>query len=307
MPFRQRLSVLVALAAALSAWAVLAGCAAPVAPSVDEDSGGRPTRPAPTPSSTTRPAPGALPPNVVRLASGRIYVLPNQPDVDPRATRPLLVVLHSFGGTWTRLERAARFLPRAKGQGLAVAYGIGRDRSWNAGSCCGWAQSHEENDLKYLVDLVSDVQRRVPDIDGRRIYLTGFSNGAMMTLRAVCERPDVFAAGVGVAGALVGRCAGGSPVHYLEIHGTVDDVVPYAGGKVPWLGLSFAPVRSLPDRIRSQAPGSVAEVRSYPCGHVWPTAGPCRVDATAAVLSFVRRFALDQAGEYHVALDRAPR
>ena len=213
----------------------------------------------------------------------------------------MLVVLHSFGGTWRTLERAAALQRRARAEGLVLAYGIGRNRSWNAGSCCGWAQSHEVDDLSYLAELVADIRRRVPDADPRRVYLTGFSNGAMMTLRALCARPDVFAAGFGVAGQLVGRCAARVPVHYLAIHGTADDVVPYDGGRVDWLGLTFPPVGQLPDRIGTNAPGSVVEIRRHPCGHVWATVEPCGIDASAAGLRFVRGFALDDPSGYRAS------
>ena len=266
--------------------------------------------------------PGQPAPAVVRLTNGRVYLLardlpvaPGSPDASnpPDApdggapggarpeTRAVLVVLHSFGGTWRTLERAAALQRRARAEGLVLAYGIGRNRSWNAGSCCGWAQSHEVDDLSYLAELVADIRRRVPDADPRRVYLTGFSNGAMMTLRALCARPDVFAAGFGVAGQLVGRCAARVPVHYLAIHGTADDVVPYDGGRVDWLGLTFPPVGQLPDRIGTNAPGSVVEIRRHPCGHVWATVEPCGIDASAAGLRFVRGFALDDPSGYRAS------
>ncbi|WP_020577509.1 alpha/beta hydrolase family esterase [Actinopolymorpha alba] len=260
------------------------------------------TDPGTDPAGTTPPTgPSALPtsslptPGVVRLASGRVYVLPAQQDTAVRRSgtgRPLLVVLHSFGGTWTRLEKAAGFQARARGQGFVVAYGIGPNRSWNAGGCCGWAQSHEMDDVGYLADLVADVQQRVPDIDPRRIYLTGFSNGAMMTLRALCERPDLFAAGFGVAGQLVTQCAGGAPIHYLQVHGLVDEVVPYQGGKVAWLGMSFSPVPDLPGRVIARAPGSVVEIVTHRCGHVWPNQRQCGIDAAGVGLAFLSRYAL---------------
>lgn len=229
----------------------------------------------------------------IRLASGRVYVSPGQQTAvgasADRGARPLLVVLHSFGGTWQRLARIADFT-RLVRDGWVVVYGVGRNRSWNAGGCCGWAQSHEVDDVAYLLDVLADVEQRRPDVDTRRVYLTGFSNGAMMTLRALCERPRTFAAGFGVAGQLVTRCAGGAPIHYLEIHGTSDRVVPFEGGRIGWLGVTFFPVPELPGRVAAQAPGSVAKIRTHPCGHVWPTRRTCGLDATMTGLAFVRKF-----------------
>ncbi|MGW5362188.1 alpha/beta hydrolase family esterase [Actinopolymorpha pittospori] len=258
------------------------------------------------PSSPT-PSHPPLGPEEVRLASGRVYVLPDQARPRPGASRPLLLVLHSFGGTWQRLRTVGRFEERAARLGFVVAYGIGADRSWNAGSCCGWSQSRDADDVGYLVSVAADVRRRIPDVDPRRIYLTGFSNGAMMTLRALCERPRVFAAGVGVAGQLVGRCAGGAPIHYLEIHGTVDAVVPYAGGRVGWLGVTFPPVSGLPARVRAGAPGSVVEIRTHPCGHVWPTGDQCGLDAAEVGWEFLSRYALPASTPHHAAGHEATR
>jgi predicted esterase len=305
MPHGGRVLVVMMTALAVFAtFATLAGCgpadqrARQVSP---ESLASRPSSTPDQPVSRERQSGGAGTKlsGTIRLDDGRHYVLPRQDPPRPGTLRPLVVVLHSFGGTWTRLERVARFQERSRDQGFVLAYGVGRERSWNAGRCCGWAASHRVDDVGYLVDVVADLRHRLPGIDHRRVYVTGFSNGAMMTLRALCERPDVFAAGTGVAGALVSRCQGGAPIHYLAVHGTADDVVPYRGGTVGWLGLTFRPVLELPVRIRRQAPGSVVELRTHRCGHVWPTAQECGVDAAGVGLAFVRRFSADGPAPYH--------
>lgn len=282
--------------------------AAGVTPADADDTGGANEQPLPG-AEPSPPTPSGMPlgPEEVRLPSGRVYVLPDQAPPRPGVSRPLLIVLHSFGGTWQRLRAAGRFEERAARLGFVVAYGIGADRSWNAGSCCGWSQSRDADDVGYLVSVAADVRRRTPDVDPRRIYLTGFSNGAMMTLRALCERPRAFAAGVGVAGQLVGRCEGGAPIHYLEIHGTVDAVVPYAGGRVGWLGVTFPPVSRLSQRVKAKAPGSVVEVRTHPCGHVWPTRDECGLDAAEVGWGFLSRFALPASGAYRASGHEATR
>lgn len=261
---------------------------------------GTPTPGATPASPATSGPPGARHaralPAQVRLPGGRVYVLPTpapaRAGAGPGGRRPLLLVLHSFGGTWQRMEHIGQFQRRAARRGYVVAYGVGAKRSWDADGCCGWSNAHHAKDVEYLADVVADVRRRVPGIDPRRIYLTGFSNGAMMTLHALCERPRLFAAGVGVAGALVGRCRGGAPIHYLEIHGTSDEVVPYAGGRIDWLHATFPPVSDLPGTIAARAPGSVVRIRTHPCAHVWPVGGRCRLDAATIGWEFLRQYAL---------------
>lgn len=70
-------------------------------------------------------------------------------------------------------------------------------------------------------------------LDPRRIFAAGLSNGAAMSHRMACERRDVFAAIVGVAGQNQhgeggGACDGRTPV--LDIHGTEDPIWPFDGG-----------------------------------------------------------------------------
>jgi poly(3-hydroxybutyrate) depolymerase len=308
MPRRGRVPVVVVMVAALSAFAALAGCGS--AADVRTSGPARDTTVSPTAAAATegatsaRHGPHHRQSGTIRLVGGRHYVLPEQDPPPPGTLRPLVIVLHSFGGTWMRLERVARFQERARAHGLVVAYAIGRERSWNAGRCCGWAESHQVDDVAYLVDLVADLRVRMPGIDQRRIYLAGFSNGAMMTLRALCERPDVFAAGAGVAGALVSHCQAATPIHYLAVHGTADEVVPHHGGTIDWLGVTFRPVRELPVRIRRQAQGSVVEVRTHRCGHVWPTVRECGVDAAGVGLAFVRRFSADASGPHRATSEK---
>lgn len=72
-------------------------------------------------------------------------------------------------------------------------------------------------------------------LDRRRVYSTGFSNGARMSYRIACEAADLVAAIAPVAGVLSldpGECNPTRPVPALAFHGTADVVAPYdrAGG-----------------------------------------------------------------------------
>ena len=194
------------------------------------------------------------------------------------------------GAGWT----PGQFQGRAARRGYVVAYGIGAERSWDADGCCGWSNAHHAKDVEYLADVVADVRRRVPGIDARRVYLTGFSNGLeMMSLRALCERPHLFAAGVGVAGALVGRCRGGArPSTTWKSTGPPTRLYRTTEAGSTGCTRPFPPFSDLPGTIASRAPGSVVEIRSHPCGHVWPVGGRCRLDAATIGWEFLRRYAL---------------
>lgn len=77
-----------------------------------------------------------------------------------------------------------------------------------------------------VLELVEDMLREHPDIDRKRVYITGLSMGGFGTFDLLMRRPDLFAAGLPL-------CGGGDP-HYAErikniplwvLHGTLDEVV----------------------------------------------------------------------------------
>ncbi len=236
---------------------------------------------APTKSATPTPSPSPTGPTTVELRNDRAYVL-----ASPAKARKLVVVLHPYQGTWQRLDQAAGIRSRAEAEGYAVAFAEGVEQSWNAGACCGTAKTRNVDDVGYLVDLANDARRRLGVKD---VYLLGFSAGDMMAIRALCARPDVFAAAAGAAGNLVTTCRSATPIRYLHLHGKADNIVPYEGGRVAWLGTTFAPIRDLPRRLRSQAKGSTVQLVTHDCGHVWPTLQACGTDGLGLALDFFAR------------------
>lgn len=157
--------------------------------------------------------------------SYRMYV-PAAPTGTPRA---LLIALHPLGGSGTKFERSSGLDRRAAAAGAVVVYPDGLGHSWDAGTCCGYAVRHHVDDVRFLVRVAADVSRRLP-IDRSRIAVTGFSNGALMSYRLVCERPDLFHVAVAVAGDAVGpRCNPARPVTLVHVHGARDALIPLSG------------------------------------------------------------------------------
>ncbi|KZS73874.1 polyhydroxybutyrate depolymerase [Mycobacterium kansasii] len=109
-----------------------------------------------------------------------------------------------------------------------VAYPDGLNRAWNAGSCCGLPQQTDVDDVGFITAMVAAIGRQIP-LDTTRVYATGMSNGAMLALRLGCQT-DIFAAIAPVAGTLLTDCSRAQPTSVLQIHGTADESVPYAGG-----------------------------------------------------------------------------
>ena len=163
----------------------------------------------------------------------RSYLL-HVPDSSATA-RPLVMVLHGGGGNARSAERMSGMSDIADRENFAVVYpnGSGRLRrallTWNAGNCCGTALAEQVDDVGFLNAVLDDVARQTP-IDVRRLYVTGMSNGGMMTYRLGCESAARLAAIAPVAGAMNVACRPAAPLSVIAFHGTADQHVLYDGG-----------------------------------------------------------------------------
>ena len=158
--------------------------------------------------------------------------------------RPVLLVFHGGASTKeatppvtcpTGFETNAGCLNRLAALGpekYLVVYPQGYLLSWNAGNCCGFAMSHDVDDVAFVAQLLDRLDADY-GIDAARVYATGFSNGALLVHRLACALSDRIAAiapisgGIGISDA---QCQTTRPVPVLEFHGTDDDNYPYAGG-----------------------------------------------------------------------------
>lgn len=148
---------------------------------------------------------------------------------------PLVIMLHGGGGNADNAEMMSGFSRKADREGFIVAYpdGTGGGRAamytWNAGHCCGYAMQNKVDDVGFLGALIDQVQRD-HRIDPSRVYVTGMSNGGMMSHRAGIGLADRIAAIAPVVGALFGdEATPRSPVSAIIINGMRDESVPYNG------------------------------------------------------------------------------
>ncbi len=123
--------------------------------------------------------------------------------------------------------------------GTRISSVTAASRTWNSGGGgprdlrCEHACKDGVDDVAYFRALLDELAAIVP-FDSRRVYLTGFSNGAAMSHRLACEVPERIAAIAPVGGANL--FAGASPCNptratpILHIHGDADPCWPYAGG-----------------------------------------------------------------------------
>lgn len=172
----------------------------------------------------------------------RSYLVYRPSHLSRRSPVPLVVVLHGGFGTGAQAEKVYGWDKEADAHGFVVAYPDGYSRSWNAGGiCCGKAMKENLNDLQFVTNVIEHVSH-AENIDPKRVYLTGISNGAALAYRYACEGSYPVAAIGSVAGSFSSGCAHPHMVSVMEIHGMDDQNIPFAGGvgakgvsKVDWM------------------------------------------------------------------------
>lgn len=174
----------------------------------------------------------------------RSYLVHRPATPPPVGGYPLVVMLHGGLGSAAQAERSYGWDALADQQGFVVVYPDGIDRTWNAGSCCGRAQRDDVDDVAFLSAMVTTLEQQLA-IDPRRRFVTGMSNGAMMSYRLACQT-TLFAAFAPVAGTQLSDCDNAAPASLLAIHGADDDTVRLDGrpgsGSVHVVGPALASV-----------------------------------------------------------------
>ena len=145
----------------------------------------------------------------------------------------LVIVLHGSEGDGLKREGDTGFSTLADQVGFAVAY---PDGLVNPTGQTDWAYFFNDfaDDVGFLRQLITTLQTNV-EPDPKRIYVTGFSAGALMSHRFGVQASDLVAAIGSVEGALFSEAtpqpvpSALGPVSVIELHGDQDDVVHYCG------------------------------------------------------------------------------
>jgi polyhydroxybutyrate depolymerase len=131
----------------------------------------------------------------------RRYLLHIPPGYDPGKPTPVVLAFHGRFSTGREMEKLTNLSELADKQGFIVVYPNGYGRSWNAGHGTGEAEARGVNDVKFTVELINSLCQTM-NIDRRRVYATGFSNGATFVHRLGCEVSERIAAIAAVAGTI---------------------------------------------------------------------------------------------------------
>ncbi len=185
--------------------------------------------------------PGDYPIVVPWRDGDRTALLHVPPAYDTASKLPLVVGLHGGFGSGSQFATSNGWIAKSDAEGFLAVFpdGTGAIPTWNAVHCCGSAFQNDVDDVGFVRFLIETL-REVTKVDGSRIYVTGHSNGGMLTHRLATEASRTLAAVAPVAGAIGGNPAESEPqllpelppvpVPIRMVHGLLDPNVPFDGG-----------------------------------------------------------------------------
>ena len=150
------------------------------------------------------------------------------PKYDPKKPTAVVLAIHGFGMVDKMMERFTGLSDTADEHNFVVVYpnGTGVLQSWNAGAFPG---NNKHDDVAYLGKVLDDVEGAL-NVDKKRIFVCGLSNGAMMSYRVASAMSERIAAIAPVAGTMaIDKYEPKRPVPVVHFHGTKDTLVPFKG------------------------------------------------------------------------------
>jgi len=224
-----------------------------------------------TPCSPTRPhAAGTFAGNLLTSWGTRTYRLHVPPSYSGTQAVPLVLDFHGLGSNGGEQELVSGLsdLADTPEGGFIVVYPDGTLVGPPVSQFSHWNTTQlappEPDDVAFIDQLITGIQSELC-VDAARVFATGMSNGAMMSIRLACSLSSRIAATAPVAGAYYPplldstpdeTCPDTRPVPFIGFHGTADGVVPFNGG-AGIFGLSFRlPIdntTSAPDVLESWA------------------------------------------------------
>lgn len=159
-----------------------------------------------------------------------------------------------------------------------------------------WDTRFDSADMRYLGDLLDEAERTLC-VDQRRVFVTGYSNGAFMASAMACMYADRIAAVAPVAGIRdVPGCAPTRRVPVVAFHGTADAFVAFSGGLGS--GVSSLPPADAQELVAVAAPSDSG--KSIPdVAAAWAARNGCETEpktsTVASDISVVRYSCPDHA------------
>jgi polyhydroxybutyrate depolymerase len=161
----------------------------------------------------------------------RTYLVHVPERYDSKTPTPLVVALHGAGMNGSMMSWFCDMNKTSDAKGFIVVYpsgtGTGSFLTWNAGGLIGKLNGGRADDVAFVSKLFDEMSA-MANIDQKRIYVCGLSNGGMMSYRLASEISDRIAAIAAVAGTMTtDEFEPKRPIPVMHFHGTKDTIVPY--------------------------------------------------------------------------------
>ncbi len=169
----------------------------------------------------------------------RTYLVHVPKDYDPKKPAPVVLALHGAAMNGPMMVWFSGLNKKSDEAGFIVVYpsgtGVGSFLTWNAGGFKGKVAEGRADDVAFIGKLLDDLGALV-NVDEKRVYACGMSNGGMMCYRLAAELSERIAAIAPVAGTIaIDESKPKRPVPVIHFHGSKDNIVPFetAKGKTP--------------------------------------------------------------------------
>jgi polyhydroxybutyrate depolymerase len=190
----------------------------------------------------------------------REFIIVTPPGMKNDEPLPIVFFFHGAGGSAKQAARTYGWVDKARAKKFIVVFpeGLGV-RADQPGSFVlnmrVWRDERSDipglvDDVHFFEQLLTEFESCLP-VDPRRVFVTGFSNGAGMAFTLGAHFSDRIAAIAPVSSqsfVQIDKLARPLPVYYLV--GTADPLIPYAGGTVtlPWGAIrTWPPVQASVD------------------------------------------------------------
>jgi polyhydroxybutyrate depolymerase len=160
---------------------------------------------------------------------------------DKSVQLPLVIALHGRGANGASMVILTQkgFNKMSDQDGFIIVYPDGIELNWNDGRMDEEAndRAHRDNidDVGFISALIDSMIQDY-NINPKRVYVTGISNGAIMSYRLACELSHKITAIAPVDGniptLIFPECSPSRAVSVLAINNTDDPLVPFQGGEI---------------------------------------------------------------------------
>lgn len=161
-------------------------------------------------------------------------------------SKAIVIVLHGGGSNGKRMSKYTNFVELAKKENFILVFPNSFGKNWNDGR--KFLDSNID-DVKFISKIIDQLNNKF-DIDTKKVYVTGISNGALMCFKLAYEIPEKITAIAPVEGALSEELYKSNfklKIPLLMMNGTKDPIVKYDGGQIDFFSQKRGKILSVED------------------------------------------------------------